>query len=44
MEMFSMEKRSKNKYKFSGMKVCEAGKVREYFINPNIENEALDSA
>ena len=31
--------RSKNKHKFGGTKVCEAEKVREYFINPKTENE-----
>ena len=35
--MFSMEERSKSKRKFGGTKVCEADKVREYFINPKME-------
>ena len=39
--MFSMEERSKSKRKFGGTKVCEADKVREYFINPKIENGAF---
>ena len=34
--------RSKSKHKFGGMKDCEADAVREYFIKPKIENEALD--
>ena len=42
MKMFSVAKRTKSKHKFGGMKVCEADKVREYFINLKIENEALD--
>ena len=33
--------RSKSKHKFSGIKVCEADEVREYFINLENENEAL---
>ena len=33
--------RSRSKHKFVGMKVCEADEVIEYFINPEIENEAL---
>lgn len=41
MEMFSMRERSKNKHKFGGVKVCEADKVKEYFINPKIENGVL---
>ena len=31
--------RNKSKHKFGGTKVCEAEEVREYFINPKIENE-----
>ena len=42
MKMFSVAKRTKSKHKFGGMKVCEADKVREYFINLETENEALD--
>ena len=42
MEIFSMGGRSKSKHKFDGMIVCKTDKVREYFINPEIENEALD--
>ena len=38
IEIFTMGKRSKSKYKFGGMKVCEVDKVREYFIKPEIEN------
>ena len=34
--------RSKSKHKFAGIKVYEVDEVREYFINPEIENEALD--
>ena len=34
--------RSKSKHKFAGIKVYEADEVREYFINPEIESEALD--
>ena len=41
MEMFSMGERSKSKDKFGGTKVCEAEEVREYFINPKIENEVF---
>ena len=37
MEIFSMGGRSKSKRKFDGMKICEAGEVTEYFINPEIE-------
>ena len=40
MEIFSMGGRSKSKHKLGGMKVCQADKVREYFINPGTENEA----
>ena len=42
MEMFSIGEWSKSKHKFGGTKVCEAGKVREYFINPKVENESFD--
>ena len=41
MKIFSMGGRCKSKHKFGEMKVCEADEVREYFINPEIENEAL---
>ena len=41
MKTFSMGGRCKSKHKFGEMKVCEADQVREYFINPEIENEAL---
>ena len=41
MEIFSMGGRSKSKHKFSGIKVCEADEVREYFINLENESEAL---
>ena len=41
MEILSMGERSKSKHKLGGMKVCEADKVREYFINPETENEIL---
>ena len=42
LEMFSMDQRSKSKqHKLGGMRVCEADELREYFINPKIENEAL---
>ena len=36
-----MGERSKNKHKFGRTKVYEADEVREYFINPKIENEAF---
>ena len=40
--MFSMDQRSKSKqHNLGGMRVCEADELREYFINPKIENEAL---
>ena len=39
--MFSMSELSKSKHKFRGMKVCKPDEVREYFINPKTENEAL---
>ena len=42
-EMFSMGERSKSKCKFSGMKVCEADKDREYVKKAIIENEVLAS-
>ena len=41
MKIFSMGGRCKIKHKFGEMKVCDADEVREYFINPEIENEAL---
>ena len=41
MKTFSMGGRCKSKHKFGEMKVCEADQVREYFINPETENEAL---
>ena len=40
MEIFSMGGRRKSKHKLGGMKVCQANEVREYFINPETENEA----
>ena len=40
-EMFSMGERSKSKCKFSGMKVWEAGKEREYVKKAIIENEVF---
>ena len=40
MESFSISGRSKSKHKFGGVKVCKANEVREYFINPEIKNEA----
>ena len=43
MEIFSMGGWCKSKHKFGEMKVWEVGKVREYFINPETENEALGS-
>ena len=33
-----MGEESKSKLKFDEKKVCEAEEVREYFINPKIEN------
>ena len=42
-EMFNMGERSKSKCKFSGMKVCEADKEREYVKKAIIENEVLAS-
>ena len=41
MEIFSMGGQSKSKLKFGAIKVWEADKVREHFINPETENEAL---
>ena len=41
MEIFSVGGQGKSKHKFGGIKVCEADEVREYSINPEIENEAL---
>ena len=41
MKIFSMGGRCKSKHKFDEMKVSEAEEVREYFVNPEIENEAL---
>ena len=42
MELFSMGEGSKSKPKLGGTIICEAGKVRDYFINPKVENEAFD--
>ena len=42
MEMFSMEESSKTRRKFGGTKVCESERVREYFVNPKIENKVSD--
>ena len=33
---------SKSKHKFGAMKIWEADEAREYFINPEIENEGQD--
>ena len=41
MEIFGKGGRSQSKHKFGGKKFCEADEVREYFINPEIKNEAL---
>ena len=41
MEMLSMGERSKSKHKLCANKVCEADIVKEYFINPKTEYEAL---
>ena len=41
MEMISMGERGKTKHKFGGTKICEVEEVREYFINPKIENEVF---
>ena len=41
LEIFGMGGWSKSKRKFGGMKVCEAEEITEYFIKPQIENEAL---
>ena len=41
MQMFGMRERSKSKQKFGGPKVCKTDKAREYFVNPQIENEAF---
>ena len=41
MEMFNMGERSKSKRKFGWTKVCETDEVRQYFINPKIENEVF---
>ena len=41
MEMLSMGERSKSKHKLGANKVCEADIVKEYFINPKTEYEAL---
>ena len=41
MDTFCVGGRRNSKHKFGGMKVCEADEVREYFVNPEIENEAL---
>ena len=42
MEIFIMAERIQSKRKFARMKVCEADEVREYFINPKIENECIN--
>ena len=41
MEIFSMGGRTKSKHKLGGMKVCEADELREYFVNPEIENDVI---
>ena len=41
LEMFSKRERRKRKHKFGGTKVFKAEKVRKYFVNPKIENEAF---
>ena len=40
MDMFSMGERGISKRIFSGTKVCEADKLREYFIN--LKTEVFD--
>ena len=39
--MFSMPEKRKSKHKFGGTKVCKAEKVRNYFVNPKIQNEVF---
>ena len=39
--MLSMGERSKSKHKLGANKVCESDIVKQYFINPKIEYEAL---
>ena len=41
MEMFSIGEWSKSNRKLVRMKVYKADEVREYYINPKTENEAL---
>ena len=41
MEIFSMGGQSKSKRKFGKVKVSEPDEVTVYFINPEIENNAL---
>ena len=36
-----MRERNKRKHKFVETKVCEAGEVRKYFINPKIKKESF---
>ena len=40
-EIFSEGGQSKSKHKFCRMKVCKVDEVKQYFINPEIENETL---
>ena len=39
--LMTMGERSKGKHKSYRMKVWQAEKVREYFINPEIENDVF---
>ena len=43
IEMFSIEERSQSKHKFGGTRICsyENREVREYFMNPKLENEVF---
>ena len=41
MEIFSEDGRSKSKHKFCRLKVCENDEVKQYFTNPENENETL---
>ena len=36
-----MREKRKNKHKVGKDKVCEAEQVRNYFVNPKIENEVF---
>ena len=42
LEMFSKQKRRKDKHKFGGTKFWKAEEVTKYFVNSKTENEVFD--